>query len=185
MIFDHDRGKTHSSGKLLYSSRVIPYRGSWLDFEFDHKDLVYIRIDRRRKLYATILLRAIGFTSQEILEKFYEKETYLIGSNGYSLKVVPRRMVGKIAPSDIKGTQGVIIEAGKRITARHIRLIESSKIKTLEVPKESLFNQTIAEDIIDPSTGEIEIACNTLIDEEVLLKLSELKLEEINVLYIQ
>ena len=184
LIFDHDRGKTHSSGKLLYSSRVIPYRGSWLDFEFDHKDLVYIRIDRRRKLYATILLRAIGFTSQEILEKFYEKETYLIGSNSYSLKVVPRRMVGKIAPSDIKGTQGVIIEAGKRITARHIRLIESSKIKTLEVPKESLFNQTIAEDIVDPSTGEIAIACNTLIDEEVLLKLSELKLKEINVLYI-
>ena len=184
LIFDHDRGKTHSSGKLLYSSRVIPYRGSWLDFEFDHKDLVYIRIDRRRKLYATILLRAIGFTSQEILEKFYEKETYLIGSNSYSLKVIPRRMVGKIAPSDIKGTQGVIIEAGKRITARHIRLIESSKIKTLEVPKESLFNQTIAEDIIDPSTGEIAIACNTLIDEEILLKLNELKLKEINVLYI-
>jgi DNA-directed RNA polymerase subunit beta len=184
LIFDHDRGKTHSSGKLLYSSRVIPYRGSWLDFEFDHKDLVYIRIDRRRKLYASILLRALGLTSQEILEKFYEKETYLIGSNSYSLKVIPRRMVGKIAPSDIKGSQGVIIEAGKRITARHIRLIESSKIKTLEVPKESLFSQTIAEDIIDPATGEIAIACNTLIDEEVLLKLRELKLKEVNVLYI-
>ena len=184
LIFDHDRGKTHSSGKLLYSSRVIPYRGSWLDFEFDHKDLVYIRIDRRRKLYATILLRAIGYSSQEILEKFYEKETYLIGSNNYSLKVIPRRMVGKIAPSDIKGNQGVIIEAGKRITARHIRLIESSKIKTLEVPKESLFNQTIAEDIIDPSTGEITIACNTQIDEDVLTKLHELKLKEVDVLYI-
>ena len=184
LIFDHDRGKTHSSGKLLYSSRVIPYRGSWLDFEFDHKDLVYIRIDRRRKLYATILLRALGLTSQEILEKFYEKETYLIGSNSYSLKVIPRRMVGKIAPSDIKGPQGVIIEAGKRITARHIRLIESSKLKTLEVPKESLFSQTIAEDIIDPATGEIAISCNTLIDEEVLLKLKELKLKEVNVLYI-
>ena len=184
LIFDHDRGKTHSSGKLLYSSRVIPYRGSWLDFEFDHKDLVYIRIDRRRKLYATILLRAIGYSSQEILEKFYEKETYLIGTNNYSLKVIPRRMVGKIAPSDIKGNQGVIIEAGKRITARHIRLIESSKIKTLEVPKESLFNQTIAEDIIDPSTGEITIACNTQIDEDVLTKLHELKLKEVDVLYI-
>ncbi len=184
LIFDHDRGKTHSSGKLLYSSRVIPYRGSWLDFEFDHKDLVYIRIDRRRKLYATILLRAIGFTSQEILEKFYEKETYLISPNSYSLKVIPRRMVGKIAPSDIKGSQGIIIETGKRITARHIRLIESSKLKTLEVPKESLFGQTIAEDIIDPASGEIAIACNTLIDEEVLLKLSELKLKEVNVLYI-
>ena len=184
LIFDHDRGKTHSSGKLLYSSRVIPYRGSWLDFEFDHKDLVYIRIDRRRKLYATILLRAIGLTSQEILDNFYEKETYLINSDQYSLKVIPRRMVGKIAPSNIKGTQGVIIEAGKRITARHIRLIESSKIKTLEVPKESLFNQTIAEDIVDPATGEIAISCNTLIDEEVLLKLTELKLKEINVLYI-
>ena len=184
LIFDHDRGKTHSSGKLLYSSRVIPYRGSWLDFEFDHKDLVYIRIDRRRKLYATILLRAIGYSSQEILEKFYEKETYLIGTNNYSLKVIPRRMVGKIAPSDIKGNQGVIIEAGKRITARHIRLIESSKIKTLEVPKESLFNQTIAEDIIDPSTGEIAITCNTQIDEDVLAKIHELKLKEIDVLYI-
>ena len=184
LIFDHDRGKTHSSGKLLYSSRVIPYRGSWLDFEFDHKDLVYIRIDRRRKLYATILLRAIGLSSQEILDNFYEKETYLINSDQYSLKVIPRRMVGKIAPSNIKGTQGVIIEAGKRITARHIRLIESSKIKTLEVPKESLFNQTIAEDILDPATGEIAISCNTLIDEEVLLKLTELKLKEINVLYI-
>ena len=184
LIFDHDRGKTHSSGKLLYSSRVIPYRGSWLDFEFDHKDLVYIRIDRRRKLYATILLRAIGLSSQEILEKYYEKETYLIGPNNYSLKVIPRRMVGKIAPSDIKGNQGVIIEAGKRITARHIRLIESSKIKTLDVPKESLFNQIIAEDIIDPATGEIAIACNTLIDEEVLIKLSELKSKEVNVLYI-
>jgi len=184
LIFDHDRGKTHSSGKLLYSSRVIPYRGSWLDFEFDHKDLVYIRIDRRRKLYATILLRAIGLSSQEILDNFYEKETYLINSDQYSLKVIPRRMVGKIAPSNIKGTQGVIIEAGKRITARHIRLIESSKIKTLEVPKESLFNQTIAEDIVDPATGEIAISCNTLIDEEVLLKLTELKLKEINVLYI-
>ena len=184
LIFDHDRGKTHSSGKLLYSSRVIPYRGSWLDFEFDHKDLVYIRIDRRRKLYATILLRAIGLSSQEILDNFYEKETYLINSDQYSLKVLPRRMVGKIAPSNIKGTQGVIIEAGKRITARHIRLIESSKIKTLEVPKESLFNQTIAEDIVDPATGEIAISCNTLIDEEVLLKLTELKLKEINVLYI-
>ena len=184
LIFDHDRGKTHSSGKLLYSSRVIPYRGSWLDFEFDHKDLVYIRIDRRRKLYATILLRAIGLSSQEILEKFYEKETYLIGPNNYSLKVIPRRMVGKIAPSDIKGNQGTIIEAGKRITARHIRLIESSKIKTLDVPKESLFNQIIAEDIIDPATGEIAIACNTLIDEEVLTKLSELKSKELNVLYI-
>tara|TARA_Y100000816_G_scaffold292085_1_gene285757 strand:+ start:1335 stop:5411 length:4077 start_codon:yes stop_codon:yes gene_type:complete len=184
LIFDHDRGKTHSSGKLLYSSRVIPYRGSWLDFEFDHKDLVYIRIDRRRKLYATILLRAIGYSSQEILEKFYEKETYLIGTNNYSLKVIPRRMVGKIAPSDIKGNQGVIIEAGKRITARHIRLIESSKIKTLEVPKESLFNQTIAEDIIDPSTGEIAITCNTQIDEDVLIKLHELKLKEVDVLYI-
>ena len=93
-------------------------------------------------------------------------------------------MVGKIAPSDIKGNQGVIIEAGKRITARHIRLIESSKIKTLDVPKESLFNQIIAEDIIDPATGEIAIACNTLIDEEVLIKLSELKSKEVNVLYI-
>ena len=130
------------------------------------------------------MLRALGLTSQEILEKFYEKETYLIGSNSYSLKVIPRRMVGKIAPSDIKGPQGVIIEAGKRITARHIRLIESSKLKTLEVPKESLFSQTIAEDIIDPATGEIAISCNTLIDEEVLLKLKELKLKEVNVLYI-
>ena len=188
LIFKHDNGKKHSSGKLLYESRVIPYRGSWLDFEFDHKDLLFIRIDRRRKLLATILFKALGMSPQEILDNFFDKETYINKSGKFSLKIVdPRRLVGKVAPNDIKDNDNeLIIEAGKRITARHIR--KMSKIKFIDVPKESLYNQTLAEDIktFNESTKEEEILipCNTLLDEEILDRIEELKLKEINVLYI-
>ena len=169
LIFDHDKGKTHSSGKLLYSSRVIPYRGSWLDFEFDHKDLIYIRIDRRRKLYASILLKSLGMSPKEILDIFYEQEIYTLNKKGfYSLNLNSQKLVGRLAPVDILAKdKSVIIEAGKRITARHIRLIESSKIKTLDLPKEALIGLTLAEDIVDEATGEILFPCNTLVDNDV------------------
>ena len=155
LIFDHDKGKTHSSGKLLYSSRVIPYRGSWLDFEFDHKDLIYIRIDRRRKLYASILLKSLGMTPKEILDIFYEQETYSLNKKGlYSLALNSQKLVGRLAPVDIVAKdKSVIIEAGKRITARHIRLIESNKIKTLDLPKEALIGLTLADDINELESG--------------------------------
>ena len=186
LIFDHDKGKTHSSGKLLYSSRVIPYRGSWLDFEFDHKDLVYIRIDRRRKLYASILLKSLGLTPQEILDTFYENESYTFNKNGhYTLSVNSQKLVGRLAPVDILAKdKSLIIEQGKRITARHIRQIDSNKIKTLELPREALYGLALAKDYIDESSGEILFNCNSLIDEELLTAMEEAKIKVISVLYI-
>jgi DNA-directed RNA polymerase subunit beta len=185
LFFDHDKGKGHSSGKVLYGARVIPYRGSWLDFEFDAKDLVYVRIDRRRKLLATILLKALKLTNQEILEKFYETEIYKNKKNDiYQLQVIPRRLMGRIAPVDINAQGELIVKQGDRISARHIRKIESAKLKTLDIPKEGLFGQVVAKDILDKSTGEIIIEANTLIDEETLPVLDELNLNEIETLYI-
>ena len=185
LFFDHDKGKGHSSGKVLYGARVIPYRGSWLDFEFDAKDLVYVRIDRRRKLLATILLKALKLTNQEILEKFYETEIYKNKKNDiYQLQVIPRRLMGRIAPVDINAQGELIVKQGDRISARHIRKIESAKLKTLDIPKEALFGQVVAKDILDKSTGEIIIEANTLIDEETLPVLDELNLNEVETLYI-
>jgi DNA-directed RNA polymerase subunit beta len=186
LIFDHDKGKTHSSGKLLYASRVIPYRGSWLDFEFDHKDLVYIRIDRRRKLLASILLKALGMANQEILETFYESETYSVTPQGFSLKINSRRLMGRISPVEIKDKDGkeTIVEKGQRITARHIRLIDSNKIKIISLDSEGLNGLITAEDIINKETGELLISCNSVIDETIVKAIQEQKLKEIKVLYI-
>ena len=185
LFFDHDKGKGHSSGKVLYGARVIPYRGSWLDFEFDAKDLVYVRIDRRRKLYATILLKALKLTNQDILERFYETEIYKNKKNEtYQLQVIARRLMGRIAPVDIQAQGEIIVKQGERITARHIRKIEGGKIKSLDIPKEALFGQVIAKDILDKSTGEIVVEATTIIDEETLPILEELNLAEIETLYI-
>ncbi len=185
LFFDHDKGKSHSSGKVLYGARVIPYRGSWLDFEFDAKDLVYVRIDRRRKLLATILLKALKLTNQEILEKFYETEIYKVKKNEiFQLQVIPRRLMGKIAPVDIVAKGEVILKKGERISARHIRKIESAKLKTLDLSKEGIFGQVLAKDLLDNSTGEIVLEANTLIDEESMEVLEKLNLKELETLYI-
>ena len=135
VFFDHDRGKTHSSGKLLYSARVIPYRGSWLDFEFDPKDMVYVRIDRRRKLPASVLLRALGYGSQEILEMFYDNNSFKIATKGkdkesaISLNLIPARLRGEVLTFPINDKKGKeIVEAGRRITSRHVRLMEASEV---------------------------------------------------------
>ena len=184
LFFDHDKGKSHSSGKVLYGARVIPYRGSWLDFEFDAKDLVYVRIDRRRKLLATILLKALKLTNQEILESFYETEMYKVKKDSYQLQVIPRRLMGKIAPADIEAKGELILKKGERISARHIRKIESAKLKTLTINKEGLFGQVLAKDMLDKTTGEIILEANSIIDEENIEVIEELKLSEIEVLYI-
>ena len=185
LFFDHDKGKSHSSGKVLYGARVIPYRGSWLDFEFDAKDLVYVRIDRRRKLLATILLKALKLTNQEILEKFYETEIYKNKKNDtYQLQVIPRRLMGRVSPVDIEAKGELIVKKGDRISARHIRKIESAKLKLLDMPKEALYGQVVARDILDKTTGEIVIEANTVIDEETLPILEELNLTELETLYI-
>ncbi len=185
LFFDHDKGKSHSSGKVLYSARVIPYRGSWLDFEFDAKDLVYVRIDRRRKLFASILLKALGFSNQDILESFYETEIFKIKPNNtYQLQLIPKRLMGRITPMDISYRDEVIVKKGERISARHIRKIESTKIKHLEYEQNSMEGLVLAKDIVDKTTGEILIECNSIIDEEILNTLQTLGLKEVKTLYI-
>ena len=185
LFFDHDKGKSHSSGKVLYGARVIPYRGSWLDFEFDAKDLVYVRIDRRRKLLATILLKALQLTNQQILEKFYETEIYKIKKNEiYQLQVIPRRLMGRVSSVDIKIKEEVVVNKGQRISARHIRKIESAKLKSLDLPKDAIYGQVLAKDLLDKATGEIVLESNTVIDEENLPIIEELKLTELETLYI-
>ena len=185
LFFDHDKGKSHSSGKVLYSARVIPYRGSWLDFEFDAKDLVYVRIDRRRKLYASILLKALGFSNQGILECFYETEIFKIKPNNtYQLQLIPKRLMGRVTPIDISYRGEVIVNKGERISARHIRKIESTNIKHLEYEQNSMEGLVLAKDIVDKTTGEILIECNSVIDEELLDILQTLGLKEVQTLYI-
>jgi DNA-directed RNA polymerase subunit beta len=185
VFFDHDKGKTHSSGKLLYSARVIPYRGSWLDFEFDPKDLVFVRIDRRRKLPATILLRSLGYSSEEILEMFYDVNVFDVADDGsYSMTLIPERLRGEVATFDIVGKGGtVIVESGRRITARNIRQIEKDKIKTLQVPAEYMLGRSLAKNIVDEKTGEILVECNTELTEEILETLSEAGIKTIATLY--
>ena len=172
VFFEHDKGKTHSSGKLLYSARVIPYRGSWLDFEFDAKDLVYCRIDRRRKIPATILLRALGFTTTEMLDIFFDTHQISIDKKGITLHLVPERLRGETASFDIKDKKGnVIVEKERRITARHIKEIEKAKLKELSVPSEYLIGHVLAKDVIDKETGELIADTNTEITAELLEKL--------------
>ena len=184
VIFDHDKGKTHSSGKLLYTARVIPYRGSWLDFEFDPKDVLYVRIDRRRKLPATILLRALGYNSEEILGKFFDTSIFHFKKDVFSLELDPERLRGEIAVFDIKDKKGaVVVEKGRRITARHIRELEKGKVTTLEVPQEYLIGRSLAQDVADPKTGELLLECNTEITEENLALMLESGITDIETLY--
>ncbi|MCS5567987.1 MAG: DNA-directed RNA polymerase subunit beta [Pseudomonadales bacterium] len=170
VFFDHDKGKTHSSGKLLYSARVIPYRGSWLDFEFDPKDMVFVRIDRRRKLPATIILHALDFSDEDVLEMFFERNVFHLKADGnISMDLIPERMRGEVTTFDIKDKKGeVIVEEGRRITARHVRLLEKSGLRRLDVPVEYLIGRTTAKDVVDEETGEILLPSNTEINEEVL-----------------
>ena len=183
VFFDHDKGKTHSSGKLLYSARVIPYRGSWLDFEFDHKDCLFVRIDRRRKLPATILLRALGFSSEEILSIFFDTNTVRITDTGFILDLIPERLRGEIAPLEIKAGGKVIVEAGRRITVRHVRQIEKAKIKTLEVPVEYLLGKILAKDLVDTETGELVCKANDELTEENIEKTLESSVDVLELLY--
>jgi DNA-directed RNA polymerase subunit beta len=184
VFFDHDKGKTHSSGKLLYSARVIPYRGSWLDFEFDPKDSVFVRIDRRRKLPATVLLRALGYTSEQILGEFFDNSAFHFDGAAYRLELVANRLRGETATFDIKDAKGkLVVEEGRRITARHIREMEKSKTTQLEVPREYLFGKVIAKDMINPETGEVICDCNAEITEEILTQLEEAGIKDIETLY--
>ena len=184
VFFDHDKGKTHSSGKLLFSARVIPYRGSWLDFEFDPKDALFVRIDRRRKLPATILLRALGYDNEQILDTFFDTNTFHISAKDIKLDLVPERLRGETATFDIKAKNKVIVEEGRRITAKHIRELADAGVKSLEVPEDYLIGKILAHNVVDTETGELIANANDEISLELFNKLRALEVREIKTLYV-
>ncbi|MFB0936031.1 MAG: DNA-directed RNA polymerase subunit beta [Propionivibrio sp.] len=185
VFFEHDRGKTHSSGKLLFSARVIPYRGSWLDFEFDPKDILFFRVDRRRKMPVTTLLKAIGLTPEQILREFFDFDTFEIGKKGVEFHLVPERLRGEVARFDFCDASGkVIVAKDKRITAKHIRELDSAGIRKISVPEDFLIGRVIAQNIVDKGTGEILANANDEITEVLLAKLVDAGIEALQTLYI-
>ncbi|QDE32950.1 DNA-directed RNA polymerase subunit beta [Shewanella polaris] len=185
VFFDHDRGKTHSSGKVLYNARIIPYRGSWLDFEFDPKDALFVRIDRRRKLPATIILRALEYSTQDILDLFFERIQFKIKKDSLVMALVPDRLRGETAGYDIKDAEGtLLVEAGRRITARHIKQLEKTNTTELEVPVDYIVGKYAAQDYIDEDTGEVLVTANSEITLEDLAKLSLAGIKDIDTLFI-
>jgi DNA-directed RNA polymerase subunit beta len=185
VFFDHDKGKTHSSGKLLYSARVIPYRGSWLDFEFDPKDCLFTRIDRRRKLPVTILLRALGMNEEEMLDFFFEKTKVTLRKSDAKIDVVPQRLRGENALFDIVDADGnVIVAKDKRITARHVKLIEQAGVKTLDVPDDYLVGKILAHDIVDTDSGELVARANDELTEDLIDAMREAKVKRFEILYV-
>src|SRR4249920_645460 len=184
VFFEHDRGKTHSSGKLLFSARVIPYRGSWLDFEFDPKDYVYFRVDRRRKMPVTILLKAIGMTQEEILSTFYDFDTFHLGAAAAEFELVPERLRGEVARFDFVDKSGkTIAQKDKRLTGKHIRDMEAAGMKRMAVPDEFLMGRALAHNVINKESGEILANANEEITEPLLAKLAEAGVETIKTVY--
>lgn len=184
VFFEHDKGKTHSSGKLLFSARVIPYRGSWLDFEFDPKDCIHARIDRRRKLPVTILLRALGLSVEEVLATFFENNIIDIDNDKFILHLVSERLRGEIAAFEVKKAGKIIIEKGRRITARHISQLEKANIETLEVPADYLLGKVLAKTVIHPETGEVLGSANELVSAEMLKQFRLAGIKRFETLYV-
>ena len=184
VFFEHDRGKTHSSGKLLFSARIIPYRGSWLDFEFDPKDTLFFRVDRRRKMPVTTLLKAIGMSAEEILSNFFDFDTFLLGRERIDFTLVPERLRGEVARFDFVSDDGkVIVAKDKRITAKHIRDITAAGMKQLCVPEDFILGRVVAKNIINTDTGEIVANANDEITETLLANLREAGISTLETLY--
>jgi len=184
VFFEHDKGKTHSSGKLLFSARIIPYRGSWLDFEFDPKDVLFFRVDRRRKMPVTILLKAIGLNPEAILAHFFVFDTFRLMDSGAQMEFVPDRLRGEIARFDITDKNGnVVIEKDKRITARHTRTLEQTDTKFISVPEDLLVGRTLARNMVDAETGEILVKANDEVTEALLKKLRQAGVTEMQCIY--
>src|ERR1700756_1869946 len=174
VFFEHDKGKTHSSGQLLFSPRLIPYRGSWLDFEFDPKDVLYFRVDRRRKMPVTILLKAIGLTPETILANFFVNDNFRLMDSGAQLEFVSERLRGEVARFDITDKSGkVIVPKDKRVTARHTRELEQSGTTHISVPEDYLLGRVLAKNVVDGDTGEVIASANDEITETGLEKLRE------------
>src|SRR6187399_1109326 len=185
VFFDHDKGKTHSSGKLLYSARVIPYRGSWLDFEFDHKDILFVRIDRRRKLHATVLLRALGYSTEELLNYFYDTETiHFEPQKKYSRQVNYELLVGQRATRDIKIGAEVVVKKNTKFTRAAIKRLKEASLDRLPIELPELVGKVSAEDVVDKETGEVLLECNEEVTEVTLERLREANVAELRVLFI-
>ncbi|MGU3496979.1 DNA-directed RNA polymerase subunit beta [Xanthobacteraceae bacterium A53D] len=186
VFFDHDKGKTHSSGKLLFAARIIPYRGSWLDIEFDAKDIVFARIDRRRKIPVTSLLFALGLDAEEILDTFFEKIQYVRAKDGWRMPFDPKRMKGYKAVADLidADTGEVVVEAGKKLTVRAARQLVEKGLKALKISDEEMVGQYIAEDIVNVHTGEVYAEAGEEITDKVLKTLQDAGFDEIPVLDI-
>jgi len=186
IFFEHDKGKTHASGKLLYSARVIPYRGSWLDFEFDAKDLLYVRIDRRRKLPVTILLRALGYSVEELLNFFYKSEKYSWDGKKIWKNFVPELLNYQKAEADIKdpGSQEVLVKKGRKFTRSAIEKLAKAKIDAIPVESTSIVGKVSAHDVVDPSTGEIILGVNEALTADKFEKIKECKVSSMDLLYI-
>lgn len=183
VFFDHDKGKTHSSGKVLYNARVIPYRGSWLDFEFDAKDNLFVRIDRRRKLPASIILRALDFSSEAILATFFETIGFEVKDGKLMMDLVPERLRGETATFDIIANGAVVVETGRRVTARHIRQLEKDGITQIEVPVEYVVGKVAAKNYAHPQTGEMVVTANQALSLEAVANLSQAGFKHFEVLF--
>jgi len=185
VFFDHDKGLSHSSGKLLYSARIIPYRGSWLDFEFDHKDVIYVRIDRRRKLHVSVLLKALGYSVEELLHYFYDQETVYLGKGDrYFISFDPKLYAGQRATQDWADENGkVVVEKNKKFTSSVLKKIEEQKIKRFPINRENLIGKICSQDVIDLETGEVLLECNEEVSEEKLDLLLSKKITEFKVIY--
>ncbi|ELI6419705.1 TPA: DNA-directed RNA polymerase subunit beta [Aeromonas salmonicida subsp. salmonicida] len=183
VFFDHDKGKTHSSGKVLYNARVIPYRGSWLDFEFDAKDNLFVRIDRRRKLPASIILRALDFSSEEILANFFETIGFEVKDGKLMMDLVPERLRGETATFDIVANGAVVVETGRRVTARHIRQLEKDAVTQIEVPVEYVVGKVAAKNYTHPQTGEMVVTANQALSLEAVANLSQAGFKHFEVLF--
>lgn len=185
VFFDHDKGKTHTSGKILYSARVIPYRGSWLDFDFDHKDLIYVRIDRRRKLPATVLLKALGYTEEELLDYYYDKDTIFVTKDGFSRTVNPEVLRGQRSSCDVVAADGdVIVKENRKFTRAALRKLEEKGIERIPLPEEDVIGKVVARDIVDPESGEVLAEVNQELTSAILTECQERGINEIEVLRI-
>ncbi len=186
IFFDHDKGKTHASGKVLYFARVIPIRGSWLDFEFDHRDYLYVRIDRRRRFPVTTFLKALGLSTEEILTQFYPTEKYIIAPNRIEKVINEKVILGQKAPLDIHHpeTGEVIVKRGRKITKAALKRLQEAGLETIPIPEEEFIGKVVARDVIDPKTGEVIVSCNTVITKEILEKLREAGVSEVECLFM-
>lgn len=185
VFFDHDKGKTHASGKLLYSARIIPYRGSWIDFEFDPRDILYVRIDRRRKFHATVLLRALGMTTEDLLNYYYKADTILLDSRKVAKQFKPDQLVGLKATRDIRGDGNeLIVKEGRKITKAAIKQMEAAGIKEIPITLEEVIGRVAAHDVADPKSGEVLVECNQEISSDRLERLRERGIASIEVLFL-